>query len=91
MTNVEECIHLLNPAWCADCNGRAAQQRKDHDQEVARVLAIEGWFKAHYGGRCAGCGEYFHVGTPIRHSGQFEHKSGGAWVAMCCAPAGDPA
>lgn len=93
MTAVEECIHLLNPAWCADCNGEAAQARKDRDLEIERVLKLPHWVKANYPGRCALCREYYHLSTPIRHKTNLDRvpASHGNWIGMCCAPAGEPA
>lgn len=89
----EECPHLLNPAWCADCNGTAAQQRADETAERDRVLALEGWRESKYGGNCASCGSRFEEGTPIRRKTRFDSRKDGPpnFVASCCAPAGDPA
>lgn len=88
---MNECVHLLNSAWCADCNGTAAQAKKEEEAERARILTLEGWFPSRYAGVCAECGAPFPAGEPIRRSGQFETKSGKPYVAACCAPAGDPA
>jgi hypothetical protein len=80
-----ECKHLLNPDWCADCNGKAAQEKADEAAERERVLALGDWFPARYAGVCRSCGAFFVVETPITP------EPGGGYRAACCAPAGDPA
>lgn len=81
-----QCIHELTRRFCALCNGKEDLRRKERDLEVERVLALGEWFPSLYGGNCANCRERFHSGTPIKPAGQFETASGGAYIAMCCAP-----
>lgn len=83
-----ECIHLLTRRFCAHCNGVADLQRKEHDLEVERVLALPGWFAAKYNGRCALCNTYYGSGSPIRRRTGLDRANVGAasWVGMCCAP-----
>lgn len=83
-----ECIHLLTRRFCADCNGKADLQRREHDMEVERVLKLDGWFEAKYNGRCAIDNTYYHSGSPIRRRTRLDHCNVGAssYVAMCCAP-----
>lgn len=69
------CIHDLDPASCADCNGavkRAAAARK----------AERGpWLTARYDGTCPGCGEPFSAGEKIRSDGE------GCWLCEDCGDA----
>jgi len=83
----EECIHLLNPAWCAECNGTAAQQKLDTSIEFQRVLQLPGWFPSRHPGFCCCCKEKMDVGTPIHLCTEPGHN----WKGACCAPAGEPA
>lgn len=82
----QECIHLLNPDWCADCNGTAAQQDLDEKTERQRILALPGWFPANYPSKCRMCRTSFRSGDPIRRA-----ITPGGYIGPCCAPAGDPA
>jgi hypothetical protein len=84
----QQCKHELTRRTCGLCNGVAERFRREHDLEVERVLALGGWFPARYGGRCGGCSETFHPGTPIRRKQEEEFRTtnGNEYVAMCCAP-----
>lgn len=86
-----ECIHLLTRRFCALCNGVEDLQRRQRDLEVERVLALDDWFAAKYGGQCAIDNRHFHPGTPIRKVTKLDHAANpfGNWVAMCCAPQED--
>lgn len=94
MTALEEqCKHELVRAWCGDCNGTVAAHIKEHEEEMARVLALPGWFKARYGGRCGNHpNEYFQVGSPItrKRSGALNRPTPvPVYLGMCCAPTED--
>lgn len=52
-----ECIHELNPAWCATCTPRAGAEVAD--QVPAKA------FQAAFAGTCAGCGDPIAVGDLI--------------------------
>lgn len=84
----QECRHELTRRFCADCNGTADLQRREHDLEVERVLALDGWFAGKYNGRCALCRTYYHSGSPIRKKTNLDHAPTDSpnWVGMCCAP-----
>lgn len=74
------CIHDLDPASCADCNGavkRAAGQER-------RQWAPDGrgpWFAARYDGECSDCGQRFGAGWIIRSDGE------GGWLCGECGEA----
>jgi len=89
VTDIEDCVHGLNPAWCAECNGKAAQQKADEEAERMRVLALGGWFPSKYAGVCFECKGFFEAGTPI--TGCELNGEPPRYKAACCAPAGDPA
>jgi hypothetical protein len=83
-----ECIHLLTRRFCADCNGTADLQRREHDLEVERVLALPGWKLSQYGGRCAKCRTYYTPRSPIRKKNGLDRcpPDSPNWIGMCCAP-----
>lgn len=83
-----ECIHLLTRRFCADCNGTVDLQRKQHDLEVERVLAIPGWRVSMYGGRCARCRTHYGASSPIRKKNGLDRcpEDSPNWIGMCCAP-----
>jgi hypothetical protein len=61
----EPCIHELDPAGCAVCNGaekRAAAQN-------AEPGVYGPWFTARHPGMCAGCFEDIEPGDKIRADG----------------------
>jgi hypothetical protein len=86
-----ECIHLLTRRFCAHCNGTVDLQRKSHDLEVERVLALPGWFAGQYGGKCAKCRTHYGSGSPIRRKNGLDRcpKDSPNYIAMCCAPGED--
>lgn len=62
------CIHDLDPASCADCNG--AVKRAAGQERGVRPLAGRGpWFPAKWDGKCSDCGEAFDAGEKIRADG----------------------
>lgn len=79
----EDCKHQMDPEWCSVCNGTEARLEQEAENERNRVLAFPGWFRAGYAGRCAECNFFFPSGTPV-------YRSDKGYVAMCCAPAGEP-
>jgi len=65
------CIHDLDPASCALCNGaekRAAAERPHRGP----------WFTAQHRGTCSGCLEEIEPGDTIRASGE------GGWLCEDC-------
>lgn len=84
----ELCKHELTRRFCSLCNGKEDLGRRDHDLEVERVLALEGWFTANYNGRCALCGERYSSGSAIRRKTNLERNgpNESRYVNMCCAP-----
>lgn len=85
----DECIHLLTRRFCADCNGTAERFRREHDLEVERVLALDGWFPARYNGRCARCNTRYESGSAIRRKTALDRDISieqPNFVNMCCAP-----
>lgn len=65
-----ECIHELDPASCAVCNGA---DKRAAEREAFRSTAERGvygpWFTAKYDGMCAGCFEDIEPGDTIRADG----------------------
>jgi hypothetical protein len=58
----EPCIHEMDPAFCAVCNG--AQKRAKADRpELGR------WFAARFNGTCSGCEIEIRSGDEIRSDG----------------------
>jgi hypothetical protein len=66
------CIHDLDPASCAVCNG--AEKRA----AAAERLERGPWFTAQYPGSCPECGGEFGPGDMIRASGE------GRWLCGEC-------
>jgi hypothetical protein len=67
----EPCIHDLDPASCAVCNGA--------EKRTAAEGAPRGpWFTAQYPGACSGCGDGIEPGDEIRASGE------GGWLCEGC-------
>jgi hypothetical protein len=67
----EPCIHEMDPAYCAVCNGaekRAAGERP----------ARGPWITAAFPGSCTGCGDEITPGDEIRASGT------GGWLCREC-------
>lgn len=62
------CIHDLDPATCADCNG-AVKRAAERERSLRRAGGHGPWFEARWGGKCSGCGESFDAGTVIRSDG----------------------
>lgn len=62
------CIHDLDPASCADCNG-AVKRAAERERSLRAPGGHGPWFEARWGGKCSGCGEEFGAGTVIRSDG----------------------
>jgi hypothetical protein len=62
----ESCIHDLDPASCAVCNG--AEKRGTFQSAMERG-AYGPWFAAQYAGMCAGCFDDIEPGGTIRADG----------------------
>lgn len=58
MDDTEECIHLMDPASCTLCNGRAAKERKEAEQAPRT-------FPAKYEGQCPACDLPIYVGQMV--------------------------
>lgn len=56
-----DCVHGMNPAWCADCTGRGI----DLD---GPVHATGPTIAAMHEGKCAHCADVIEVGDSITHS-----------------------
>jgi alkyl hydroperoxide reductase subunit AhpF len=62
MTAEQECIHLLDPATCTLCNGRAKREA-DAARAVVRI------FGARYTGQCKACDGPIYPGRRIAELG----------------------
>lgn len=62
------CIHDLDPASCAVCNG-AVKRAAEQERSLRRAGGHGPWFEARWGGKCSACGEEFEAGTVIRSDG----------------------
>lgn len=63
---MSECIHDIEEAWCADCNGKAKEQQAQEAAHYA-AMAAEGYFRAQYAGLCSECGKGFPSGSMIAY------------------------
>lgn len=62
------CIHDLDPASCAVCNG-AVKRAADRERSLRAPGGRGPWFPARYDGECSDCGEVFKAETVIRSDG----------------------
>lgn len=74
------CIHELDPSTCSWCSGRDGGESRDKARDHARELDLllhHRCVEAAWSSTCAGCGEHYTAGTPIK-------RSPSGWVAPCC-------
>jgi len=76
----EPCIHDLDPAWCAVCNGadKRAQAESGEYGHGDGPDARGPWFAARYPGHCGGCLERVEPGDMIRADGD------GGYLCLDC-------
>jgi hypothetical protein len=75
----ESCIHDLDPAWCAVCNGTDRRAAGDGGYGDGDGLDARGpWFAARYPGHCGGCLEHVEPGGMIRADGD------GGYLCLDC-------
>jgi len=77
----EPCIHDLDPATCADCNG-AAKRAALRERSMRGTGGHGPWFRSRYDGKCSDCGELFSAGQKIRSDGD------DGWLCEDCGEAG---
>lgn len=65
---MDDCIHLMDPAHCTLCNGRAARETK-------AAHTVRQWFIAGYPGHCEGCHDRIRPGEEIAQmeDGSYKH------------------
>lgn len=40
---MEECVHGMNPEWCANCKGLKTPEEEEADTDSALDTMLEGW------------------------------------------------
>jgi hypothetical protein len=64
------CIHDMDPAYCAVCNGAEKRAAATEATDRRRTTGKPGpWFPARWDGKCSACGEEFGAGDEIRSDG----------------------